>query len=158
MDRRSLLVAVPVVRLTKVFRQAAQSRITTIPHDFRWTAVHGLLRAGVPECVTEQLTEHTTRAVFERHNIMSPGPTRRGTAARPVGLEFVVRRRLGAGRGPCNGRPSAHGSGRQGPPCVHWRRPAAYGCAYQKVTLRGDQQISPGDLNGDPVVASADGW
>ena len=52
---------------------------------------------------------------------------RLGSTSTPVHLEFVVRRRLGAGRGPCNGRPSAHGSGRQGSPRVHWRRPAAYG-------------------------------
>ena len=36
-------------------------------------------------------------------------------------LEFVVRRRLGAGRGPCSGRPSARGSDRQGSSCVHRR-------------------------------------
>jgi hypothetical protein len=35
----------------------------------------------------------------------------------PVGLEFVVRRRLGAGRGPCSERPSAHRLDRQVPHC-----------------------------------------
>jgi hypothetical protein len=45
----------------------------------------------------------------------------------PVGLEFVVRRRLGAGRGPCSERPSAHRLDRQGPSCVDWRRPVECG-------------------------------
>ena len=51
-----------------------------------------------------------------------------------VGLEFLVRRRSGAGRGPCSERPSAHGLDRQGPPSVHWRRSAAY---YPPTTNAG---------------------
>lgn len=53
----------------------------------------------------------------------------------PVGLEFVVRRRREAGRGPCNGRPSAHDSGRHGLPCVHRRRPAAYGLPMTRASV-----------------------
>jgi hypothetical protein len=45
----------------------------------------------------------------------------------PVRLEFVVRRQLGAERGPCSGRPTGHGLDQQGPLSVHWRRSAACG-------------------------------
>ena len=51
----------------------------------------------------------------QRHVQCGPKRTRdaANTQAQPVRLEFVVRRRLGAGRGPCSGRPSARGSDRQ---------------------------------------------
>ena len=34
------------------------------------------MRAAVPERVAMQLTDHKTRAVFERYNLVSPGDLR----------------------------------------------------------------------------------
>ena len=55
---------------------------------------------------------------------------------RLVGLEFVLRRRRGAGRGPCSVRPTAPVSDRQGTSRVDWRTSAACGPPMRRARVR----------------------
>ena len=62
-----------ITTLTKTFRAACTKAGCPgrIPQDLRQTAARNLVRAGVPERIAMQWTEHRTRSVFERYNIVS---------------------------------------------------------------------------------------
>ncbi len=85
--QRRLKVVCPRVfhragRPIKSFRVAFRTACTEagcpgrVLHDFRRTAVRNLVRAGIPERVSMQMTGHKTRSVFERYNIVSAGDLR----------------------------------------------------------------------------------
>ena len=69
---------------TRAWRTAC--RAAKVPgmlrHDFRHTAVRGLVNAGVPERVVMEITGHRTRSGFDRYHIVSQATCGRRVCSR----------------------------------------------------------------------------
>ena len=72
----------------------------------------------------------------------------------PVRLEFVVRRRRGALRGPCSRRPSAHGVDPQWPLCVQWRNQVACGRPMMHGSVPRCIDLELGELPSQNVLTA----
>ena len=84
-------------RFDKEWKKACRdSKIgVRIFHDFRRTAVRNMVRSGVPERVAMMVSEHKTRSVFDRYNIVSDHDLKLAAAKHAAYLDALHGHNLG---------------------------------------------------------------